>query len=70
MQGQAEAQYRLKMIYGYGQVVEQDYAIAIELFTSVANQGYRDALYKLARIFIFTANSLHIETSRSCRVLR
>lgn len=37
MHGQAEAQYRLKMIYGYGQVVEQDYAIAIELFTSVAN---------------------------------
>ena len=43
-----EAQYRLGMLYVYGEAVPEDYGRAIALLTSAADQGHVEAAYNLA----------------------
>ncbi len=45
--GRAKAQYRLGVIYYYGQVVPQDYAEALQWYRKAAEQGYATAQYYL-----------------------
>ena len=47
-QGMAEAQYRLGMIYDFGQGVPQDSKTAVKWYTLAAEQGVASAQYMLA----------------------
>lgn len=49
--GDAEAQYRLGVLYGNGEGVSLDHAEAEQLFTRSARQGHEDALFTLAWIY-------------------
>ena len=42
-QGYADAQYRLALMYDYGEEVEQDYSQAFKWYQRSANQGYANA---------------------------
>ena len=46
-QGHADAQYRLALMYDYGEEVEQDYAQAFKWYQKSANQGYANAQYNI-----------------------
>ena len=50
-QGDAEAQYKLGLMYANGQGVAQDYQQAFSWFQKSANQGYDVAQYKLGEIY-------------------
>ncbi|BAN68507.1 tetratricopeptide repeat protein [endosymbiont of unidentified scaly snail isolate Monju] len=49
--GDAEAQYRLGMLYGNGEGVSLDHAEAERWFTRAARQGHEDALLTLAWMY-------------------
>ncbi len=46
-QGDAEAQYNLGFMYGYGKGVSQDYAEAVKWYRKAAEQGYAKAQLSL-----------------------
>ena len=50
-QGYADAQYRLALMYDYGEEVEQDYAKAFKWYQKSANQGYANAQYNLGWMY-------------------
>lgn len=49
--GDAEAQYRLGMLYGNGEGVELDHRQAEQWFSRAARQGHEDALLNLAWLY-------------------
>lgn len=50
-QGNAEAQYKLGLMYEQGEAVEQDYQKATEWFTKAAEQGYAGAKEQLDKLY-------------------
>lgn len=52
-QGYADAQYRLALMYDYGEDIEQDYAQAFKWYQRSANQGYSEVQYNLGWMFDF-----------------
>ena len=50
-QEHADAQYRLALMYDYGEEVEQDYAQAFKWYHRSANQGYEKAQYNLGWMY-------------------
>jgi len=50
-QGNADAQYRMGLIYYYGEGVPQDNKTALKWLTLAAEQGYAEAQYRLGGIF-------------------
>jgi hypothetical protein len=49
--GDAEAQYRLGVLYGNGEGVELDHRLAEQWFSRAARQGHEDALLNLAWLY-------------------
>ena len=52
-QGHADAQYRLALMYDYGENIDQDYAQAFKWYQKSANQWYEKAQYNLGWMFDF-----------------
>ena len=50
-QGHADAQYRLALMYDYGEDIEQDYTQAFKWYQKSANQGYPEAQYNLGWMY-------------------
>jgi TPR repeat protein len=50
--GDALAQYNLGVIYGRGEGVEQDYALALKWYRKAADQGLAEAQYNLGVIYV------------------
>ena len=55
-QGDAEAQYKLGLMYANGQGVAQDYQQAFSWFQKSANQGYANAQYALGDLYFYGQN--------------
>ena len=49
--GDADAQYRLALMYDYGEDIDQDYAQAFKWYQKSANQGYANAQYNLGWMY-------------------
>jgi len=60
--GDAEAQYRLGMLYGNGEGVALDHVQAERWFSLAARQGHEDALLNLAWLY---ANGAGVETDEA-----
>lgn len=62
--GDAEAQYRLGMLYGNGEGVPLDHAQAEHWFSLAARQGHEDALLDLAWLYA-TGTGVEVNESRA-----
>ena len=53
-QGHASAQYRLGLLYGFGEGVPQNYAEAAKWYRLAAEQGHASAQYRLGILYILS----------------